>query len=198
MQASGRARRARHGQAGATLLVGLIMLVLITMAAVTAHNLARGNLQAVANMGYHNDTAAAAQQTIEAVISSTKFVQAPNAVFSGDGACPAVNTRCYDVNGDGSVDVRVGLTPAPACRTGRVLSTAELDFDEPEDLGCAVSTSQTFGIKGSVTADSLCGQTVWDVRARADDAATRTSVRVTQGVGVRVSLDDLEAFCPTT
>ena len=181
---------------GAVLLVGLVMLVLVTLAAVTGYNLSRGSLQAVSNMGYRNDAAAAAQQAIEAAISSLVFAETPEAVFEGNGACGGPNSRCYDVNGDGTDDVTVTLSPAPACRTGRVLSTQELDVTDTEDLGCTVSAGQSFGVAGTTSPASLCAQTLWDVRAVADDAATRSRVAVTQGVAVRVPSGDIATACP--
>jgi len=186
----------RTCQRGAVLLVGLVMLVLVTIAAVTSYNLARGGSQVVSNMGYRNDTAAAAQQAIETAISSIAFADSPTAVFFDNGACGDPNSRCYDVNGDGTDDLVVSLTPPPACRTGRVLSTQELDVTDSEDLGCTVSASQTFGVAGTTEPASLCAQTMWDVRAVASDAATRSQVAVVQGVALRVPSGDIATACP--
>ena len=183
-------------QRGAVLLVGLVMLVLVTLAAVTSYNLARGGMQVVTNMGYRNDTAAAAQQAIETAISSIAFADTPTSVFFDNGACGDLNSRCYDVNGDGADDLVVSLTPPPACRTGRVLSTQELDVTNSEDLGCTVSASQTFGVAGTTEPASLCAQTMWDVRAVATDEATRSRVAIVQGVALRVPSGDIATACP--
>lgn len=181
---------------GAVLLVGLVMLVLVTLAAVTSYNLSRGGLQAVANMGYRNDAAAAAQQAIEAAISTIAFAETPEAVFVGNGACSTANSRCYDIDGDGVEDIDVTLTPNPSCRTGRVLSTQELDVTNSEDLGCMVSAAQSFGIAGTTEPASLCAQTLWDIRAVAEDATTRSRVAVNQGVALRVPSGDIATACP--
>ncbi len=183
-------------QRGAVLLVGLVMLVLVTLAAVTSYNLSRSGWQAVSNMGYRSDAAAAAQQAIEAAISSTAFAEAPDAVFAGNGACGGANSRCYDLDGDGTDDVSVTLTPNPQCRVGRVLRTQELDLTNPEDLGCSISASQSFGVAGTTQPASLCAQTLWNVRALAEDSATRAQAAVTQGISVRVPSGDLSTACP--
>jgi len=190
------ARPAARHERGAVLLVGLVMLVLVTLAAVTSYNLARGGLQVVANMGYRNDAAAAAQQAIETAISSIAFADRPTEVFLDNGACGDLNSRCYDVNGDGADDLVVTLAPPPTCRTGRVLSTQELDVTNSEDLGCTVSAGQTFGVAGTTEPASLCAQTMWDVRAVAEDAATRSRVAIVQGVALRVPSGDIATACP--
>ena len=61
---------ARHGtatfrQAGATLIISLIVLVLMTLLAVSTFNLGKGNLQIVGNMQRQNEALAAAQEVIE-------------------------------------------------------------------------------------------------------------------------------------
>ncbi|MCD6679700.1 MAG: hypothetical protein LT102_03430 [Burkholderiaceae bacterium] len=185
----------RH-QHGAVLLVGLVMLVLVMIAAVTSYNLARSGMQVVANMGYRNDAAAAAQQAIETAISSITFAEKPDAVFATSGACGDPNSLCYDIDGDGADDLTVSLAPNPICRTGRVLSTQELDLTNTEDLGCSVSAAQSFGVVGTTAPASLCAQTQWDIRAVARDEVTRTRVAITQGVGLRVPSGDIASACP--
>jgi len=184
-------------QRGAVLLVGLVMLVLVTIAAVTSYNLSRSGLQAVSNMGYRNDVAAAAQQAIEDAISSIAFAEKPAAVFELSGGCGGnPNGRCYDIDGDGVEDLEVALEPNPECRVGRVLRTQELDLTNPEDLGCSVSAGQSFGVVGTTQPASLCAQTLWNIRAVAEDRTTRARTAVSQGVSVRVPSGDLSTACP--
>ena len=52
-------------QEGATLVVGLIVLVTITLLMVSAFSLSGGNLKAVSNMQYRNEAIAAANMGIE-------------------------------------------------------------------------------------------------------------------------------------
>lgn len=65
-----------HAQHGATLVVGLIMLVLITLMVVTAFMLSSTNLKAVGNMQFRDEAIAAANAAIETVLSTS--IQATN------------------------------------------------------------------------------------------------------------------------
>ncbi|TLY59071.1 MAG: hypothetical protein E6K48_12365 [Gammaproteobacteria bacterium] len=55
-------------QRGATLIVSLIMLLLITLLAVSSFTLGKANLQIVGNMQQRNQAFAAAQGAVAAVI----------------------------------------------------------------------------------------------------------------------------------
>jgi len=87
------------------------------------------------------------------------------------------------------------LTPNPTCITNRVIKSLELNLDNTEDLGCAAGQMQQFGIAGATTGDSLCANTVWDVTAQASSAASGAKSTVSQGVGIRVGIDDLAGTC---
>lgn len=56
-------------QSGATLVVGLIMLVSITLLMISAFSLSGGNLKAVSNMQFRNEAIAAANMAIEQTIN---------------------------------------------------------------------------------------------------------------------------------
>jgi Tfp pilus assembly protein PilX len=187
--------RIRRRQRGATLLVALIMLVLMTMFAVTTFNLGKSSLQMVGNMQQRNQAHVAAQSTIEEVISTTRFFQAPSAVFFTPCGNVA-NTRCVDINGDGKPDITVTLAPIPACVKAKTLQNALLNLTNPNDAGCTVGTSQSFGIVGSATGASLCADSTWEINAVAVDNVTQARATLTQGVGVRVATDDVGASCP--
>lgn len=182
---------------GVTLVVALIMLVLVTLLVVTSMNLGKGSLQAVGNMQHRSETLGAAQETFEEVISSKRFFESPTAVFP-DPCGGNSNTRCVDVNADGTQDVVVALTPPPNCVKAQSIKTAELDLSISEDAGCSVGTVQNFGVgmPGTSSGDSLCSDSLWDIRAEAVDAVTETRVVLTQGVGVRVSNDNIATSCP--
>jgi Tfp pilus assembly protein PilX len=182
-------------QRGVTLIVGLIMLVLITLLALTTFNMSRSGIQVVSNMQAKAEGETAARQVIEETISSTQFFATPG--NSLDEPCNGVpNTRCVDVNGDGTQDVKVELTPAPACIRARSVMNTQLDVSDEEDVGCALGASQSFGVSGSVTGESLCADSLWELNAVATDTVTEARVEVTQGVAVRVARDDIETSCP--
>jgi hypothetical protein len=145
-------------------------------------------------MQSRNQAVVSAQGTIEEAISTTRFFQNPTLVFLQP--CAGSNTRCYDVNADGKPDITVTLTPNPACVMAKTIPSASLDLSNPEDLGCSIGTSQTFGIVGSASGDSLCANSVWEINAVAVDAITQARATVTQGVAVRVSTDSVATTCP--
>src|SRR5205823_12777067 len=116
----------RHRQRGATMIVSLIMLLLITLLAISSFTLGKGNLQIVGNMQQRQQAFAAAQAALATVISSTQFTTTPaDAIRNPCGAhtpcmngnvtidCNSVaNTACVDINGDGVPDVNVAVTAA--------------------------------------------------------------------------------------
>ena len=102
-----------------------------------------------------------------------------------------------DVNGDGVTDVTVQLTPQPTCVKAQVVPNAQLNFANPQDVACSVAPTQgTFGIGGVPTGNSLCTDSIWEVRALATDATTQASMTVTEGAGVRVPNTTVATYCP--
>lgn len=180
---------------GVTLVVALVMLVLITLLVVTGLNMNQGSMQTVGNMQQRNEAYAAAQETVEQVISSTKFFETPaNAIASPCNG--TANTNCIDLNGDGTPDVTVALNPPPGCVAVKGIKNMTLDFSNTEDLGCAVGDGGNYGTVGAVSGNSMCSDTTWEIHAVATDAVTQAKVEVTQGVGVRIGNDAVTASCP--
>jgi Tfp pilus assembly protein PilX len=181
-------------QNGMTLLVALIMLVLMTLFAVTSFNLGKSSMKIVGNMQQRSQATVSAQSAIDETISNTYFVTNPSSVFAVP--CTNPNTRCYDINADGIQDITVTLAPAPFCNSAKTIKSATLNLSNPDDLGCSIGVSQSFGIAGSVSGDSLCANSMWELNAVATDNVTLAQATVTQGVAVRVSVDSVAATCP--
>ena len=187
-------------QRGTTLVIALIMLVLLSLFAVSSLNTANTNLKVVGNMQSRSEALNASQQTIEAVLSTPQFIANPaNAV---PVPCGAANTTCTDVTGDGVPDFTTTLlgpepsSPAqPTCVTVKPIKNADLVLTSTEDLGCSSGQQQQFGVAGAVTGDSLCSNSIWEIKARTTGVTTGASVTVTQGVGVRISSDDAGTSC---
>jgi type II secretory pathway pseudopilin PulG len=189
-------------QRGATLIIALIMLVLLTLFAVSSFNTAQTNVKVVGNMQQKAEALNAAQQAIETVISTPQFIANPaNAVPT---PCGTANTLCTDVTGDGVADFTATLIGPdyptgphqPTCVTVRLIKNQELNVTNPEDLGCAAGQqSGAAGVAGAMTGDSLCANTVWEIRARAVSSSSGATATVTQGVGVRVSSDAAGSSC---
>ena len=188
------ARRPGRRQQGITLVVVMVMLVLFTMLALSTFNLGKSSIQVVGNMQSRDQGIAASRQVIDETLSSTRFFNTPTDALASP--CDTSNTRCIDVNGDGKTDVQTVLTPAPACVKARSIKSSELDFSNTEDKGCILGGAQSFGVAGTVTGDSLCADSTWEVSAVSTDMVTESNVQVVQGVAVRVAKDDIEASCP--
>jgi Tfp pilus assembly protein PilX len=180
-------------QRGVTLVVAMVMLVLITLLALTTFNLGKSSIQVVSNMQSRDEGVAAARQTIDEALSSTRFFTTPQDALAAP--CDGANTRCTDVNGDGKPDVKTTLKPS-ACVKTRNIKSSELDLSKAQDQGCLLGAGQSFGVAGSVTGDSMCADSTWELDAVSTDQVSASQVEVVQGVNVRVAKDDIETSCP--
>jgi hypothetical protein len=180
-------------QAGATLVIALIVLAAMALLAVSTLSTTNMSLKVVGNMQSRGEALYAAQQAIETVISAPLFIANPeNAVLN---PCGAANTLCTDLNGDGAPEYVTRLNPAPSCVSVRAIKESELNLSSAEDLSCSAGQAQQSGVAGVVSGDSLCADTAWDITAETSSTFSGTKVTVTQGVAVRVSAVDAEALC---
>ena len=154
-------------QRGSTLLVGLIMLVLLTLIAVSAINSTTTSVQIVGNAQFREEAYSAAQQAIENVISNTGFMS----------VAPAPQN--IDVNHDGIPDYTVTFSPAPTC-----LSAQQ-----------ALATDPTVPAICSSSIGAICYWTLWDVRAVVSDVNTGASVALHQGVKTIAGLNAAVTQC---
>jgi len=180
-------------QRGTTLVIALIMLVVITLLAISSLGTTNMNLKVVGNMQSRGEALHVTQQAIETVISTPLFISNPaNAVLT---PCGTANTLCTDLSGDGTPDYTTRLNPAPSCISVKPIKVNELNFSIPEDLGCTAGQAQQFGVAGAATSDSLCANAAWDITAETSSNISRTRVTVTQGVAVRINADDMTTSC---
>lgn len=183
----------RHRQRGATLLITLTMLVVLTLFAITSLNTANSNLKVVGNMQARNEATNIAQETIETVISTPLFLSNPaNTILT---PCGSANTLCTDINSDGITDYTTVLNPAPKCVTVVPIKNSQLILTNTEDLGCSSGQAQQFGIGGAVTGDSLCSNTVWEITAVTTGASSGATATIIQGIGSRISADNAGSSC---
>jgi len=159
-----------HSQKGATLVVGLIMLVLITVMVTSAFTMSSGNLKSVGNMQFRQEALAAANKAIEQVLSSP---------FTNS---PAGETIDVDIDNDGTVDYHV-VFAAPACVSATRIAAATIP---PSSLSLGSSFS-------TATSDSY--QTVWDLDARVTPVSSSTYFHVHEGVRVLLSQVQYNAVC---
>ena len=171
----------RRGQRGATLVIGMIMLVLLTLFVIAAVNMSTINLRVMGNTQGRNEAIGAAQQAIEQV-ATTDFPKNPQPV-----------TVTVDVTGDGTTDYTVNVAK-PACLNAIPIKVTELDpTDLVNDGPCFGSISaSTPGVVGSggvgTGGNSYCSNTQWDLAANVvDNTGGNASVTVHQGVARRVA-----------
>lgn len=182
-------------QQGMTLIMALIMLVVLTLLALTSFNLNQSNLQVVSNMQQRDEALAAAREVIEETISSTALFNSPTNILSNP--CEGNNRRCIDTNGDGETDVTVAITPAPTCVKAQPIKASQLDISDAEDRECTVSVDQGLhAIEGANTGNSTCTNSIWDVHVVATDVVTEAQVEVTQGIAVRLPQNTIANKCP--
>jgi Tfp pilus assembly protein PilX len=156
----------RAGQRGATLIIGLIMMVLITLVVVSAFTLSSSNLKSVGNMQVRDEAVAAANQAIEQLISAS-FTDSPGTV-----------TYNIDINKDGANDYEVRVAP-PVC--GMATAASE-GYPSDVELPTGMTLARDWN-------------TEWDISATVTDSASGASVRVRQGVRVRLSQTQKDGAC---
>jgi Tfp pilus assembly protein PilX len=160
-----------HSQRGATLAVGLIMLVLITVLVTSAFNLSTTNLAAVGNMQFRDEAIAGANKAIEQVLSSP-FTESP--------AGQAINV---DIDNDETPDYEVVFS-APTC-------VSDTEFINNAAALSSVTLGESFSVAGSTF-----HETIWDLSASVTDTnRSGASVQVHQGVRVLLTQSQYDAVC---
>jgi Tfp pilus assembly protein PilX len=157
----------RAAQRGATLIIRLIMIVLITLIVVNAFTLSSSNLKEVGNMQLRQEGIAAANQAVETVVSSAFYDSASNYNIA------------VDIDKDGTTDYTVAVAQ-PVCVAAKQVSVAA-----PSDVELPVAMQS--GAEWN---------TDWDLSATVTDAKSGASVVVREGVRVRLSQTKKTTDCP--
>lgn len=176
-------------QSGATLIVALIMLIVMTLGAVLSYNLSKSSLQIVGNQQAQQQTASAARQALELAISRNLFATSPTTAF---GATNAVDVDLFSGSiatvtpatvPQADTKIRVQLTPQPCIR--KAVEVAIVDLSDPATQACIAGATQDFGIEQGNTAKSNCVDVIWELTAQATDSVTRAAASAVQGVALR-------------
>ena len=176
--------RPQTRQRGATLLVGLVMLVLLTLLAVSAFNTSSVQLRIIGNMQAKQEALSSANQAAAQVLSDI--------AFSTDPVTVAATPIIVDVNRDGTGDYTVTVTPA--CTSSFPILNTELDISKPEDMKCFAGGH--FGAGAGSGFYSNCSNSTWDLQATANDLVTTGAVvTIHQGVKKRIARGTEDAFC---
>lgn len=147
---------ATRRQSGATLIVTLIMLVVLTMFAITGFNLSSVNLKIVGNYQQQKETEAYVNRSIEQVISTVSIFTTPAAICQPSGAAPSGTPLACAAAADVLIEKPRCNYTSPA--KGYTKKLGELT---PED-------------------------TSWEIRASHTDPVTKASTAIVTGVGVRM------------
>ncbi|MFT6957214.1 MAG: hypothetical protein ACJAYC_002222 [Halieaceae bacterium] len=172
-------------QRGIVMVVALIMLLAVSLIAVTASNLVQTDLKIVNNLESREQARFAAKAAIEEALSSSRFADNPDSIFSVN--CVQDNRKCYDFNSDGVDDIAVQIN-TPECVSVIPRKNTELDvFNYPSQATCYLPP----GVY------SMCAASVWEFQAVATDVVTGAEVTVRQGVSILTTINNIDTACPT-
>lgn len=177
MTASRRAGIALRQQ-GSSLIISVILLVVLTLIVLSAVKSTMVHAKLAGNLQIKKEAEAAAQQAIEAVVTSS-FQTAPSA------SVVAVNVS--NATASSSVGKYTVTVAKPSCLVVVPIKTSDLDVvGSPDDIGCLISSSDPQA--GSLNGDSACATRQWDIQATATPTDGGSSVAVIhQGISERVT-----------
>ena len=175
---------ARRRQAGLTLVVALVMLVVLTLLVVSAIRFANINLRIAGNVQAQTESIAAAQVAVESTVKD--MIASPNI------STIATATKTVSTGGQ-TYTVAVSK---PTCVFNKPINNSDLDPTKAADQACfeGADTEKLITSGGGLTnAPTACKDQQWDVSANVDDGSSGAKVTVLQGVAVRVGA---EVTCP--
>jgi Tfp pilus assembly protein PilX len=142
----------RRSETGATLVVSLIMLTLITLMIIAALAIGSANFKTVTNMQFRDGAVDAANKAIEQVVSSA-FALAPSA-----------ETINVDLDNNLTTDYVVEIALPVCVRATKAEVTAPSSESLPPAMGSVSSWNTVWDIRATVTGNNP-GQAAVDVRA---------------------------------
>ena len=169
-------RLQRVSQGGATLVVSLIMLTLITLMILAALAIGLANFRTVSNMQFRDEAIAAANKALDQVMSTPFTVT------------PAAEEVFVDLDDDGKFDYRVNIATPQCIKAALDANTPPSSLSLPPEMAAASNWITTWEIQATVQGIStipLIGV------VNAGDA----SVDVRTGVRVLMSAFQKDAVC---
>ena len=172
----------KHKQQGATLLVGMIMMVVLTLLVVFGIRSGNTNLRIAGNMQSQAEASAATQQVMEQVIEQIKVTEDISLI-----AAQSVPVSM------GNVTYTVAVLPLNKCLMDIPVLNDALDPLKANDVACFQNPDDdkllipdgAGGFKLS-TKPSACRTQQWDIEAGVTDATSGTKVTQVQGISIRV------------
>lgn len=172
--------QARHTQKGATLLVGMIMLVVLTLLVVFAIRSGNTNLKIAGNMQSQTEASAATQQLIEQVVAQIALPNTDISLIPAQKVTVSIGNSSYNVSVTAMKNQCIFSTP--------VLNSS-LSTSNPNDVPCFETTDEDKAITASgnlTTKPSACSTQQWEIDVKATDNLSGVEVNQIQGVSVRV------------
>ena len=163
-------------QRGATLIVGMIVLMLITAMVAAAFKFSTFNLKAVGNMQSRSEAIAAANVAIERVLGSWTF-----------NTRPIAEPHEIDIDKDDVMDYSVQIA-APTCLRAIPITAVPdagsdpLALDDGKLFNSGVNLPKVYNV-------------LWDLDAVATDVKSGTRVRVRQGVSRTLTQQQCDTAC---
>ncbi|PKO60933.1 MAG: hypothetical protein CVU24_10865 [Betaproteobacteria bacterium HGW-Betaproteobacteria-18] len=168
-------------QKGATLLVGMIMLVVLTLLVVFAIRSGNTNLRIAGNIQAQTEVGAATQQAIEQVIEQIKLPATDISQIQAQTLTIPVGNASYSVNVKAMGNKCIIEVP---------VLNADLNPSNANDVPCFESPDEDkaikFGGTTMTTKPSACKTQQWEIEAGVSDATTGTKVTQVQGISIRV------------
>jgi Tfp pilus assembly protein PilE len=164
-------------QTGATLVVSMIMLVVVTVLVVFSIRSGNTNLRIAGNMQSQTEAFMATQQVIEQVIEQIK-------VTENIGQIPA-QTLVVPM---GSVTYNVAVAAMGSCVMEVPILSSDLNPSIPDDVPCIESSDSDQAIKadGTLTAKlAACKNQWWEVHANVFEGTSGVQSTQVQGLSVR-------------
>ena len=182
----------KEKQKGATLIMAMIFLILMSLFAISSFKNSIGNLRIVGNMQSRQEVIAAAQMALEKILSSSEF--------TSNSVGVALTPINIDIDGNGTVDYITTVNPQLHCYRTRAIKSSELNPAVAADRSCMTSgKTQDGGLDFPnvelLAGNSLCANSEWNISAQVFDARSDTKIVINQGVGIRVLETDLANLC---
>jgi Tfp pilus assembly protein PilV len=158
-------------QRGIVLILSLIMLMVLTLIAVSAIRMSTVNLRSVANAQSRTEAMSTAQRTIDLILSSN---------FTDNIAGTAQTLTVTEGGKSYSVVV------ARPCLVRTVpVQNISLDITKADDKKCLDTLSNPY---------SACADTVWQLQATATSGWFGANVSISQGTGIRMDNGAVTAY----
>lgn len=172
----------KNKQQGATLLVGMIMMVVLTLLVVLGIRSSNTNLRIAGNMQTQAEASAATQQVIEQVIDQIKVTE--------DLSLIAAQSISVSV---GNATYTVAVSPMNKCLMDIPVLNSALSPSNANDAACYEGTDgdKAIFVDGGgnlalTTKPSACKTQQWDIEAGVTDGTSGTNVTHVQGISIRV------------